>query len=180
MARLILLDRDGVINFDSPDYIKTAAEWRPIPGSLEAIAALRANGYRVAVCTNQAGIARGRLSLPDLEAIHAKMNRALSTLNARLDGLIYCPHRPEDACSCRKPQPGMLLEMMRQLCTTAQDTVYVGDSLRDVQAARAAACRAVLVRTGNGRRAERDAAQQRLRFDVFDDLAAFARHAIQP
>ena len=124
MARLILLDRDGVINFDSPDYIKTADQWRPIPGSLNAIATLRANGFMVAVCTNQAGIARGKLDESDLAGIHAKMDSALDALNTRLDGLTYCPHLPEDACECRKPQPGMLLKMMRQLSAGAKDTVF--------------------------------------------------------
>jgi len=175
MARLILLDRDGVINFDSPDYIKSAAEWHPIPGSLEAIAALRSHGFMVGVCTNQAGIARGRLSLADLEAIHARMDLALRALHTRLDGLRYCPHGPDDGCRCRKPQPGMLLEMMRERACTAQHTIFVGDSMRDIEAANAAGCRSILVRTGNGRQTEAAASERGMLVEVFDDLAAFAR-----
>ncbi len=175
MARLILLDRDGVINFDSPDYVKNAEEWHPIPGSLEAIAALRSHGFMVGVCTNQAGIARGRLSVADLEAIHARMDLALRALHTRLDGLRYCPHGPEDGCRCRKPQPGMLLEMMHELGSTAQDTIFVGDSMRDVEAAQAAGCRGILVRTGNGPRAEAAARERGMLVEVFADLAAFAQ-----
>ena len=174
MVRLILLDRDGVINFDSPDYIKTADEWRPIPGSLDAIAALRAEGFKVAVCTNQAGIARGKLGESDLAAIHDKMGAALDTLDTRLDGLVFCPHHPDDNCQCRKPQPGMLLEMMQRLSTNARNTIFVGDSVQDAQAAHAAGCRAALVRTGNGRRAEVAARTLGLAVEVFDDLADFA------
>ena len=175
MARLILLDRDGVINFDSPDYIKTADEWRPIPGSLNAIAALRANGFMVAVCTNQAGIARGKLGESDLAGIHAKMDAALGALNTRLDGLTFCPHHPDDACECRKPQPGMLLKMMRQLSASARDTVFVGDSLKDLQAAHAAGCTGGLVRTGNGRKSEAAATTQGMVVRTFADLASFVR-----
>jgi D-glycero-D-manno-heptose 1,7-bisphosphate phosphatase len=177
MARLILLDRDGVINFDSPDYIKTPDEWRPIPGSLEAIAALRASGCKVAVCTNQAGVARGMLSRLELEAIHQKMRDSLHGLGTQLDGLLYCPHHPDDGCNCRKPQPGMLLEMMRFLSAGAEDTVFVGDSLRDLQAAEAAGCRAVLVRTGNGRETESVARSRGLAVRVFDDLASYVRES---
>jgi D-glycero-D-manno-heptose 1,7-bisphosphate phosphatase len=178
MVRLILLDRDGVINFESPQYIKTADEWRPIPGSLEAIATLRASGFKVAVCTNQAGIARGRLRMSDLDSIHAKMRSALSALDTRLDGLTFCPHHPDDACPCRKPRPGMLLEMMKLLSADPNDTTFVGDSLRDVQAAHAAGCRAVLVRTGNGRAAQAETDSQGMLVEVFDDLASFVRDLI--
>jgi len=174
MARLILLDRDGVINFDSPDYIKTAAEWRPIPGSLEAIAMLRAHGAKVAVCTNQAGIARGKFSAADLAAIHSKLNSVLAALDTRLDGLTYCPHHPDDGCDCRKPKPGMLLAMMREFAADPTETVFVGDSLRDLQAANAAGCKAVLVRTGAGRETEPRARADGLTFEAFDDLAGWA------
>ncbi|MDH3643705.1 MAG: D-glycero-beta-D-manno-heptose 1,7-bisphosphate 7-phosphatase [Gammaproteobacteria bacterium] len=175
MARLILLDRDGVINFDSPDYIKSADEWRPIPGSLEAIATLRSHGAKVAVCTNQAGIARGRFSSADLAAIHAKLNSALAALDTRLDALTFCPHHPDDACDCRKPKPGMLLAMMREFAAEPAQTVFVGDSLRDLQAAHAAGCQAVLVRTGSGKETEPRARAKGLTFEAFDDLAGWAR-----
>jgi D-glycero-D-manno-heptose 1,7-bisphosphate phosphatase len=176
MARLILLDRDGVINVDSPDYVKSPDEWRPIPGSLQAIATLRASGFKVGVCTNQAGVARGHLTRTDLEAIHAKMCDALGELNAQFDGVAYCPHHPDAGCRCRKPQPGMLLTMMRRLKVPARDTMFVGDSLRDVQAAIAAGCRAVVVRTGNGVQTETQARDQGLTVDTFEDLASFAQH----
>ncbi|MCH8140162.1 MAG: D-glycero-beta-D-manno-heptose 1,7-bisphosphate 7-phosphatase [Proteobacteria bacterium] len=173
MATLILLDRDGVVNFDSPDYIKSAAEWEPIPGSLEAIVALRNRGYLVALCTNQAGIGRGLFTLEDLAAIHAKLKGALNNLGGDLDGLAFCPHHPNDNCRCRKPEPGMLVDMMANLNATAADTVFVGDSLPDVQAALAAGCTAVLVRTGSGKNTEPHAVA--LGAEVFDDLGAFSR-----
>ena len=173
MATLILLDRDGVVNFDSADYIKSPAEWEPIPGSLEAIVALRNRGYLVALCTNQAGIGRGIFTLEDLAAIHAKLENALKSLGCDLNGLAFCPHHPDDGCRCRKPEPGMLHDMMAALDATAADTVFVGDSLSDIQAASSAGCRAVLVRTGNGSKAERPAAA--LGAEIFDDLGAFSR-----
>lgn len=173
MPRLILLDRDGVINFDSPSYIRSPAEWRPIPGSLEAIAALTRAGRRVAVCTNQSGIGRGLLSVSCLDAIHALLHDALAALGSRLDQLLYCPHLPEDGCGCRKPAPGMLLECMNAVAAVPEQTCFVGDSLRDLQAARAAGCKGVLVRTGNGARLE--AERQIQGATVFDDLAGFAR-----
>ncbi len=173
MTTLILLDRDGVVNFDSKDYIKSAAEWEPIPRSLEAIVALRNRGYLVALCTNQAGIGRGIFTLKDLAAVHDKLKKALNRLGGDLDGLAFCPHHPDDNCRCRKPEPGMLYDMMANLKVAAVDTTFVGDSLKDVQAALAAGCTAVLVRTGNGKNAEPQAAA--LGAAVFDDLDAFSR-----
>ena len=173
MATLILLDRDGVVNFDSKDYIKSAAEWEPIPGSLEAMVALRNRGYLVALCTNQAGIGRGLFTLEDLAAIHAKLKSALKKLGGNLDGLAFCPHHPDDNCRCRKPEPGMLVDMMANLKVTAANTVFVGDSLQDVQAALAAGCTPVLVRTGSGKNTEPHAVA--LGAEVFDDLDAFSR-----
>ncbi|MCZ6619568.1 MAG: D-glycero-beta-D-manno-heptose 1,7-bisphosphate 7-phosphatase [Gammaproteobacteria bacterium] len=173
MTTLILLDRDGVVNFDSTDHIRSAAEWQPIPGSLEAIIALRNRGYLIALCTNQAGIGRGLFSLEDLEAIHLKLKNALKNLGGDLNGLAFCPHHPDDRCRCRKPEPGMLLDMMASLDVTAADTVFVGDSLRDIQAALTARCTAVLVRTGNGKKTEQQAVA--LGAEIFDDLGAFSR-----
>ena len=177
MTTLILLDPDGVVNFDSKDYIKSVDEWEPIPGSLEAIVALKNGGYRVAVCTNQAGIGRGIFTLEDLATIHEELRNALSSLGGYLDGLAFCPHHPDDGCRCRKPEPGMLVDMMVDLNVTAADTVFVGDSLKDVEAAYAAGCEAVLVRTGNGKKAEREAAA--LGAVVFDDLRAFSRATLK-
>jgi D-glycero-D-manno-heptose 1,7-bisphosphate phosphatase len=179
MTTLILLDRDGVINFDSADYVKTPAEWQPIPGSLEAIGALCAADLKVGLCTNQAGIARGLMSLSDLTEIHTKMDRALRTLGARLDAVAFCPHHPDEGCECRKPKPGMLLKLMRELSTKAENTIFIGDSLKDLEAAQAAGCRAVLVRTGNGLDTERTAKTQGLEVEVFDDLAGFVRELLR-
>jgi D-glycero-D-manno-heptose 1,7-bisphosphate phosphatase len=174
MTRLILLDRDGVINYDSPDYIKDADEWLPIPGSLEAIAALKGAGFKVAVCTNQAGIGRGLLTREALMRIHAKLATSLADHGVILDALVFCPHHPDEACRCRKPNPGMLIDVMSRLGAEPVDTLYVGDSLRDVQAARAAGCAAALVRTGHG--ASTEAAARRLGVEcIGDDLAALVR-----
>jgi len=175
MARLIILDRDGVINFDSPAFIRSPEEWRPIPRALEAIAALKAAGWQVAVCTNQSGIARGLLSQATLDAIHARMVAKLAELDAALDGLLCCPHHPDEACRCRKPAPGMLLDLMASLGARPAQTIAIGDSLRDIEAGIAAGCgKCMLVRTGNG--AANEAAVRALGVDrVFDDLGAAAR-----
>jgi D-glycero-D-manno-heptose 1,7-bisphosphate phosphatase len=174
MARLILLDRDGVINVDSPGFIKSPAEWRPLPGALDAIAALKRAGFRVAVCSNQSGVARGLLSVATLAAIHARLHDALSKRGVALDALSYCPHHPDDHCGCRKPQPGMLLTVMQQLDIPPGESVLIGDSLRDIAAGRAAGCRTILVRTGNGRDCEAEA--RALGVDaVFDDLREAAK-----
>jgi len=169
MARLILLDRDGVINFDSPAFIKSPEEWRPIPGALDAIATLKRAGFSVAVCSNQSGVARGLLSLATLEAIHDRLRDALADRGVELDGIIYCPHHPDEHCRCRKPAPGMLLDMMARLDANPGESVVIGDSLRDIQAGRAAGCRTILVLTGNGR--ECVTAARALGVDaVFEDL----------
>jgi D-glycero-D-manno-heptose 1,7-bisphosphate phosphatase len=175
MARLILLDRDGVINFDSPDYIKSPDEWRAIPGSIEAIAALRSGGRIVAVCTNQRGIARGKFSLSDLEAIHAKMSKALADAGTRVDAVTFCPHAADAGCNCRKPKPGMLLSMMERFQVSPEETVFVGDTIRDLEAAAAAVCAAVLVRSGKRPEEEVEALRRGLSFTAYDDLAQFTR-----
>jgi D-glycero-D-manno-heptose 1,7-bisphosphate phosphatase len=177
MAKLILLDRDGVINLDSPEFVKTPQEWQAIPGSLEAIAQLYRSGRHVAVCSNQSGVARGIVSVDMLKAIDAKMLSQLQSYGAELDLVLYCTHHPDDLCGCRKPKPGMLESAMSTLAVKPTDTCFVGDSLRDLQAAEAAGCEPILVKTGNGeqtinqlnqlRRAETPA--------VFVDLAEFAR-----
>jgi D-glycero-D-manno-heptose 1,7-bisphosphate phosphatase len=150
MAKLILLDRDGVINFDSPDYVKSPDEWRPIPGSLHAIARLKRAGRLVAICTNQAGVARGRLSAASLDRIHRKLEDALADAGVRLDHLACCTHHPDAGCPCRKPAPGMLLACFDKLKVAPEDACFVGDSAKDLLAARAAGCRGILVRSGNG------------------------------
>ncbi len=172
--RLILLDRDGVINFDSPDYIRTPEQWQPLPGALDAIAALGSGGFRLGVCTNQSGIGRGLLSARVLAQIHRKLCDGLRARGAALDTLHYCPHLPDAGCHCRKPEPGMLLAAMEALDIPAAQTCFVGDSTSDLLAARRAGCRGVLVRTGNGARTEAALAPAD-DTPVFDDLAAFAR-----
>jgi D-glycero-D-manno-heptose 1,7-bisphosphate phosphatase len=177
MTRLILLDRDGVINLDSPRYIKDVEEWLPIPGALDAIARLKAAGYLVAVCTNQAGVGRGILSTDALTRIHARLRQELAGRGAVLDDLRYCPHPPDAGCECRKPRPGMLIGAMETLGATPDETVFVGDSIRDVEAAQAAGCRVALVRTGGGADAEEQARSMGVDW-VEDDLAAVARTLI--
>lgn len=176
MARLILLDRDGVINAESEAFVKDADEWQALPGSLAAIAALKRRGFLVGLCSNQSGVGRGLMNEAALGRIHEKLLTGLAEHGAALDAVRYCPHRPEDDCDCRKPRPGMLLEIMAELGVTPEDTVFVGDSLRDLEAAAAAGCRAALVRTGNGAGAEAPATAMGIVW-VGDDLAAFAQWA---
>lgn len=170
MDRVVILDRDGVINADSPDYIKSADEWLPIPGSLDAIARLHKHGIRVFVATNQAGIARGKLSADDLDQIHRKMEQAVAAAGGALEHIEFCPHHPDDGCRCRKPGPGMLEAIASRAGVSLKDQYFVGDSLKDIGAAEAAGCQPVLVLTGNGEHTR----MQRPDLDrVFDDLAGF-------
>lgn len=148
--KLIILDRDGVINHDSDAYVKSADEWRPIAGSLEAIGRLTQSGFRIAIATNQAGIARGLFDLDTLGRIHSKMQAAVSDAGGHIDAIFFCPHGPDAGCVCRKPNPGMPLEILARFKAQAAQTFMVGDSLRDVEAASAAGCKPVLVKTGNG------------------------------
>ncbi|MGH8687553.1 MAG: D-glycero-beta-D-manno-heptose 1,7-bisphosphate 7-phosphatase [Burkholderiales bacterium] len=171
--KLVILDRDGTINQDSAQYIKSPAEWKPIKGSLEAIARLTQSGHRVVVATNQSGIARGLFDTATLNAIHDAMQRAVQQAGGRIDAIFFCPHAGEAACDCRKPKPGMLLEIGRRLNTPLEGVPMVGDSLRDLEAAAAAGARPVLVLTGKGRRT-RDGGGLPPGTEVFPDLAAFA------
>ncbi len=149
---LIILDRDGVINQESNQYIKSPDEWLPIPGSLEAIAALNQAGYQVVVATNQSGIARGLFDLPMLEKIHAKLHAALRVLGGKLADIFFCPHHPQDNCFCRKPQPGLFLQIREKYKLNLADVFFVGDSFSDIQAAQNAGCKPLLVLTGNGQK----------------------------
>ena len=178
MTRLILLDRDGVINADSPEYIKDVDEWQALPGSLEAVAGLKKAGYLVAVCTNQAGIGRGILTESALLRIHQKMALALASLGCRLDAVAHCPHAPEAGCQCRKPRPGMLIRMMDQFRVDPGDTLFVGDKLTDMQAAISAGCLPVLVRTGHGASVESQACALGVSW-IEDDLTTFVDSLIQ-
>jgi len=150
--QLVLLDRDGVINFDSPDYILTPAQWRPIPGSLEAIARLTQAGMKVAVCSNQSALGRGMMSLATFEAIQAKMVAAVTEAGGSFDYIVYCPHGPDDDCVCRKPSPGMLLEAIEAIDDSIEKDaiLMVGDSIRDIEAAFAAGVKGMLVSSGYG------------------------------
>lgn len=150
--KLVILDRDGVINFDSPQFIKNPNEWIPIPGSLEAIALLNQSGFRVALATNQSGISRGLFDMATLNAIHDKMHRALGQFGGRIDALFYCPHMAEANCSCRKPKPGMIQEIGHRFGVELEGVPNVGDSLRDLQAGAAVGALNILVRTGKGER----------------------------
>lgn len=149
--KLIILDRDGVINHDSDAYIKRPEEWVPIPGSLEAIARLTKAGYRIAVATNQSGVARGLFDLATLSAIHAKMHLAVTAAGGRIDAVFFCPHAADSQCNCRKPRPGMIQEVLRRFRLEPGQVPMVGDALRDLQAAAGIGCRPVLVLTGKGR-----------------------------
>lgn len=150
--KLVILDRDGVINEDSDDFIKTLDEFVPLPGSLEAIKRLKQAGYQVAVATNQSGISRGYLSLDTLHAMHDKLNVLLNELNTNIDGIFYCPHGPDDGCDCRKPKPGLYQQISQQFNVPLEGVPVIGDSLRDLDAARAVGAEPILVRTGKGLR----------------------------
>jgi len=149
---LIILDRDGVINHDSDDFIKSPAEWEPIEGSLEAIARLNHAGYRVVVITNQSGIARGLLDVETLTRIHSKMHRMLAQVGGKIESILYCPHGPDDGCDCRKPKEGAYTDLGSRLRLDLVDVPAVGDSLRDILAAQSAGAMPILVRTGKGER----------------------------
>jgi D-glycero-D-manno-heptose 1,7-bisphosphate phosphatase len=168
---LVILDRDGVINEDSASFVRTPADWTPIPGSLEAIGRLCAAGLAVAVATNQSGLARGYLDASTLAAIHKRMATGLAEHGGRLACIAFCPHGPDDDCACRKPKPGLLAQIGVRLGVPLAGVPFVGDSARDLDAARAAGCEPVLVRTGNGAQTEVGTEARAVR--VFDDLAAF-------
>ena len=148
--KLVILDRDGTINFDSERFIKTPDEWRPIPGALEAIARLNGAGYHVAVATNQSGIERGLLDMNALNAIHAKMLKAVQQAGGRIDVIYYCPHSSDTDCRCRKPLPGMFIDIGQRLGVPLDGVPCIGDGLRDLQAAAAAGARPMLVLSGKG------------------------------
>ena len=173
--KLIILDRDGVINFDSDQYIKSPEEWKPIPGSLSAIARLNQKGYRVVVATNQSGIGRGLFGMDMLNAIHDRMLRSAAQLGARIDAVFFCPHTDADRCECRKPKPGMLREIAMRFNGDLAGLPAVGDSLRDLQAAAAVGAQPILVMTGKGFKTAVDPALPAETL-TFPDLAAAAAH----
>ena len=173
--RLIILDRDGVINHDSLKYIKTPNEWVPIKGSSHAIAKLTRAGYSVVVATNQAGISRGLFTYEDLHAIHSKMINSLSQYGGVIEGIFFCPHKPKDFCNCRKPEPGMLYEIQNRFKVDLKNVKLIGDSHRDLVAADKAGAIPWLVRTGNGEKTieehKKGIKKLPLQTSVFIDLA---------
>jgi len=171
--KLIVLDRDGVINQDSDAYIKSVDEWIPIEGSLEAIARLNHGGYTVVVASNQSGIARGYFDIETLSAMHRKMDDMLASVGGRVDAVFFCPHGPDEGCSCRKPKPGMLLEIGQRFNVPLSNVIFIGDSVADIKAATSASAKTMLVRTGKGLKAEKILqAECKAAIPVYDDLAA--------
>ncbi|TAN65303.1 MAG: D-glycero-beta-D-manno-heptose 1,7-bisphosphate 7-phosphatase [Methylobacter sp.] len=148
--RYVLLDRDGVINRDSDDFIRSPEQWLPIEGSLEAIALLNEHGYKVVVITNQSGLARGLFDAAMLEKIHAKMQRMTEEKGGKIDAIYFCPHGPDDACNCRKPKPGLLEAFAADKNVSLVGIAVIGDSLRDLQSAQAVGASPILVKTGKG------------------------------
>lgn len=175
--KLIVLDRNGVINQYAEGYIKSPEEWVPIPGSLQAIARLNQAGYRVVVTTNQSGIARGKLSVVSLNAIHQKMHEAAKMAGADIDAVFFCPHAAEDSCDCRKPKPGMLRAIARRYDVELKGVPVVGDSLCDLQAAFVSGCTPYLVLTGNGTQT-RDKGGLPPGTHIFPDLAAVVDYVL--
>lgn len=173
--KLFILDRDGVINFDSADYIKSEEEWQPIHGSLEAISLLNDADKIVTVATNQSGIARGLFSEDTLDAMHRKMVAMAKEVGGHIDLIVDCQHGPDDNCTCRKPRPGMVLGLCQHFAIELEDAVLVGDSLRDLQAATAAGIDSVLVKTGKG---EKTLADNEITQPVFDNLLAVVQASV--
>jgi|TARA_B110000483_G_scaffold7113_1_gene8368 D-glycero-D-manno-heptose 1,7-bisphosphate phosphatase len=176
--KIVVLDRDGVINLDSDNYIKSADEWIPIEGSIEAIARLKEAGYLVAVATNQSGIGRGYFSEDTLAEMHQKFRDLLSKkTDMDIDLITYCPHQPDEGCDCRKPEPGLLNQISEQLGVSLENYWMVGDSLKDLQLALTHRMQPVLVRTGKGSATERDCELPAGTL-VFDDLASAVEQAL--
>ncbi len=183
MHKIIIIDRDGVINYDSDHYIKSENEFVPLPGSLDAIASLFHAGFKVFVASNQSGIARGLFSLETLLGIHQKLQNLLSAKNARVEQFYYCPHAPEDHCQCRKPRPGMIQQIaLAHLPNGLEDlheVYFIGDSLRDLEAGMEAGCKVALVKTGKGRRTLKRLSDESMhKYDeirIYSDLADFTR-----
>ncbi len=178
--KLVILDRDGTINEDRDDFVKSADEWVPIPGALEAIARLNHAGWHTVIATNQSGLARGLFDMAGLNAIHARMNVELAALGGRIDAIFFCPHGPDDGCDCRKPRPGLFTRIGERYGIELSKVPAVGDSVRDLQAGAAAGALPHLVRTGKGAALD-EAGIAAIQAQVpaalvHADLAAFATH----
>ena len=178
MAKWLILDRDGVINYDSDQFIKSPEEWQPLPGSLKAIANLNKAGYNVVVISNQSGLARGLFNVETLDAIHQKFHTLLANENGKVEKIYYCPHGPDDNCSCRKPMFGLFTQFAQDYKLSLTNVYAVGDSIRDLKAANDAGANSILVRTGKGQKSV--ATLQTFDKDsllyatpIYDDLASF-------
>ena len=179
--KLIILDRDGVINHDSDQFIKSPEEWQPIDGSLDAIAFLTQAGYTIAVATNQSGIARGYFNVQTLNEMHAKMHKLVRQAGGEISGIWFCPHTADSNCDCRKPKPGMVLDILDRFQAQASETYLVGDSLRDLQAIASAGGKPILVRTGKGMKTlAQDSENLPQGTQIFDSLLDFAVHLVRP
>ena len=182
-VKLIILDRDGTINEDRDDYVKSPDEWEPIPGALEAIARLNHAGWHTVVASNQSGIGRNLFDMVTLNEMHLKMNRLLAKHGGRIDAVFFCPHTPDDACNCRKPLPGLFLQIGERYGVDLAEVPVVGDVLRDVQAGATAGCQPHLVRSGKAAKMGQEEIDEICRqvpgTQVHDDLAAFAEWMIQ-
>lgn len=179
LMKLIILDRDGVINHDSDNYIRSPEQWIALPNSIQAIADLCKAGYKVALATNQSGIGRGYYSLQTLHAMHQKMQALVHAAGGEITAIAYCPHTPDEHCKCRKPAPGMLLTLLEGHSATDSDIWFVGDSLRDLEAAWAINMQAALVKTGKGQSTlDRGVVPQKT--PIFSDLAHFTRNLLDP
>jgi len=172
--QVVILDRDGVINEDSDEYIKSPDEWHAIPGSLEAIAKLNKAGLKVVIATNQSGVARGLFSIATLRKIHQKMQNELAKIGGHIDDIFYCPHHPDDNCACRKPQPKMLLDILQKYdCWGDRPvalTLFIGDSFKDIQTARKVGCDVILVKTGKGNKTLKEHHNELKDIPVYKDL----------
>lgn len=171
---LIILDRDGVINRDSKEFVKNTNEWIPLDGSIQAIADLSQAGFTVAVASNQSGLARGLFDPNALDAMHSKLNTLVEGAGGKVDRIVVCPHGPDDGCRCRKPKPGMIQDLLEHYGVEARSVRVVGDSLRDLEAAAAAGATPVLVRTGNGEKTVEGLSGNLATVDVFADLRDFS------
>ena len=176
MLKLLILDRDGVINYDSDAYIKSVAEWIPLPGSIEAIAQLSKAGWTVAIATNQSGIARGYYNIATLDAMHARLRALVAEQGGEVGMIVYCPHGPDEGCDCRKPKPGMLKTIAEHYEVPLAGLWFVGDSLGDLEAAKTVDSQPVLVKTGKGEKTQ--AKTLPVGTLIFDDLAAVAAELI--
>lgn len=172
---LVILDRDGVINRDSDEFIKSTEEWQALPGSIDAIAAMSIGGFTLAVASNQSGIARGLFDQRALDAMHHKMLELVGAAGGHINKIVICPHGPDDGCDCRKPRPGLLEQLANHFETPLTGVPVIGDSLRDLEAAAAVDAKPILVRTGNGTRTEAALPERFANVPVYDDLAAAAR-----